>query len=38
MPLAQRFVAGMFAQFDKAKTGFIEFEEFERYVLYETFD
>ena len=37
MPVAKRFVSGLFQLFDKDKSGYIEFEEFERFFLYEPF-
>lgn len=37
MPIAQRYVAGLFNMFDSNKNGTIEFEEFERFILYEPF-
>lgn len=37
VPVAQRYVSALFLMFDKDRSGFIEFEEFERFVLYEPF-
>jgi Ca2+-binding EF-hand superfamily protein len=37
MPLASRYVCALFQYFDKDRTGRIEFEQFERFILYEPF-
>lgn len=37
LPLARRYVSGLFSLFDKNRTGWVEFEEVESYILYESF-
>lgn len=37
MPLAHRYVKGLFSMFAARADGTIEFEEFERFILYEPF-
>jgi Ca2+-binding EF-hand superfamily protein len=37
MPVDRRYVSALFLMFDRDRSGFIEFEEFERFILYEPF-